>query len=272
MPDYEFPLTGSINLSCRLGGGSLAVHAEPGLAQARVTAQPRDPHADVLSRSTIELRGNQLVVHVPDEGAGFGHIGRRDDVDLVVYLPEGTPMRLAVGSADVTVHGLAGAIDSRTGSSTVTIDDIDGELASRTGSGDLRVRSVTGAVMCKGGSGDVELGEVGGDLTVTLGSGDLRLGSSGGSVRMRSGSGVTEIGSLSGDADVTSGSGRVSIGLAAGVQARLDARTGSGQVRTEMPLEQSASHGPAVRIRVRTGSGDITLHRASTAEVPVAAS
>lgn len=271
MSDYEFPLTGAINLSCRLGGGSLTIHAEAGLDTARVSAQPRDPHADVLSRSTIELRGNQLIVHVPDEGAGFGfgHTGRRDNVDLEVHVPEGTPIRLAVGSADVTVHGLTGAIDSRTGSSMVTIDDIDGELASRTGSGDLRVRSVTGSVMCKGGSGDVDLGEVGGDLAVTLGSGDLRVGRSGGSVRMRSGSGTTEIGSLSGDADVTSGSGRVCIALAAGVQARLDARTGSGQVRTEMPLEQSASHGLSVRIRVRTGSGDITLRRAVTAEVPV---
>lgn len=270
MPDYEFPLTGSINLSCRLGGGSLAIHAEPNLSHARVTAEPRHPDADVLSRSTIELRGNQLIVHVPDEGAGFGfgHTGRRDNVDLVVHVPEGTPMRLAVGSADVTVQGLAGAVDSRTGSSMVTIDDIDGELASRTGSGDLRVRSVTGAVLCKGGSGDVDLATVGGDLAVTLGSGDLRVGSTGGSVRMRSGSGTTEIGSLSGDADVTSGSGRVSIGLAAGVQARLDARTGSGQVHTEMPLEQSGCHGPAIRIRVRTGSGDITLRRAATAEVP----
>ena len=267
MPDFEFPLTGLINLSCRLGGGSLAVHAEPGLDRARVIAEPRDPGADVLSRSTIELRGNQLVVHVPDET--FGHTGRRDNVDLVVHVPERTPMRLAVGSADVTVHGVAGSIDARTGSSAVTIDDIDGELASRTGSGDLRVRSVTGSVMCKGGSGDVQLDDVGGDLAVTLGSGDLRLGSSAGSVRMRSGSGITEIGSLSGDADVTSGSGWVSIGLAAGVQARLDARTGSGQVRTEMPLEQSGGHGPAIRIRVRTGSGDITLHRAATAEVPV---
>ncbi|HEX4726442.1 MAG TPA: DUF4097 family beta strand repeat-containing protein [Jatrophihabitans sp.] len=270
MPDFEFPLTGPINLSCRLGGGSLAVHAESGLDRARVTAQPRDPRTDVLSRSTIELRGDQLVVHVPDEGAGFGHTGRRDDVDLVLHLPEGTPIRLAAGSAEVTVHGLVGAVDSRTGSSTVTIADIDGDLASRTGSGDLRVRSVTGSVMCKGGSGDVQLGEVGGDLAVTLGSGDLRLGTSGGSVRMRSGSGVTEIGSLSGDADVTSGSGRVSIGLAAGVQARLDARTGSGQVRTEMPLEESGGRGSAIRIRVRTGSGDVIVHRATAAEVPVA--
>ena len=71
--------------------------------------------------------------------------------------------------------------------------------------------------------------------------------------------------------DLTSGSGRVSIGLAAGVQARLDARTGSGQVRTEMPLEEMAGRGPAIRIRVRTGSGDVIVHRASTAEVRVPA-
>jgi hypothetical protein len=268
MSDFEFQLNGPINLSCRLGGGSLAVHTESGLQLARVSVQPRDPHADLLSRSTVELRGDQLIVHVPDEGSGFGHIGHRDNVDLVVHVPDGTPMRLAAGSAEVSVHGLAGTVDSRTGSSTVTIADIDGDLTARGGSGDLRVRSVTGAATCKGGSGDVQLGEVGGDLTVSLGSGDLRLGSSRGAVRMRSGSGTTEIGSLSGDADITSGSGRVKIGLAAGVQARLDARTGSGQVRTEMPLEDSAVAGPAIRIRVRTGSGDVTVHRAVAADAP----
>jgi hypothetical protein len=269
MSEFEFRLDGPINLSCRLGGGSLVVHAEPGRQVAQVTVEPRDPRADVLSRSTIELRGSQLVVHIPDEGSGFGHTGRRDEVDLTLRLPAGTAMRLAAGSADVTVHGRSGPMDVRTGSSTIVLDDVEGELSARTGSGNLRARSVTGAATCKGGSGDVEIDEVGGDVAVTVGSGDLRLGRTGGAVRLRSGSGTADIGSLSRDADLTSGSGSMTIGLAAGVQARLDVRTGSGQVRTEMPLENSPGNGPAIHLRARTGSGDVTVHRAVAAESPV---
>jgi DUF4097 and DUF4098 domain-containing protein YvlB len=268
MADYEFGLDGPISLSCRLGGGSLEIHAEPERQAAQVVAEPRDPRSDVLSRSTIELRGSQLIVHVPDEGSGFGHSGR-DNVDLTVWVPATTPMRLAAGSADITLHGRSGAMDVRTGSSTISLDEVEGELAARTGSGDLRARLVTGAVACKGGSGDVEIDTVGGDLAVTVGSGDLQLGTARGSVRLRSGSGTADIGSLSRDADLTSGSGSLTIGLAAGVRARLDVRTGSGQVRTEMPLENSAGDGPTITLRARTGSGDVTVRRAVVAEVPV---
>jgi hypothetical protein len=269
MSEFEFRLDGPIDLSCRLNAGSLVIHAEPGREVAQVTVEPRDPRADVLSRSTVELRGSQLIVHVPDEGSNFGHNGRRDEAELTVRVPAGTPMRLAAGSADVTVHGRSGAMDLRTGSSTIVLDEIEGELSARTGSGDLRARLVTGAATCKGGSGDVEIDRVGGDLTVTVGSGDLRLGSTGGTVRLRSGSGTADIGSLSHDADLTSGSGAMTVGLAAGVHARLDVRTGSGEVRTEMPLEHSAGSGPAIRLRARTGSGDVTVRRAVIAEAPV---
>jgi hypothetical protein len=269
MSEFEFRLDGPISLSCRLGGGSLVIHAEPGREMAQVVVEPRDPRADVLSRSTIELRGSQLIVHVPDEGSGFGHTGQRDDVDLTLRVPTATAMRLAAGSADITVHGRSGAMDVRTGSSTIVLDEVEGGLSARTGSGDLRARLVTGAATCKGGSGDVEIDQVGGDLTVSVGSGDLRLGTARGAVRLRSGSGTADIGSLSHDADLTSGSGAMTIGLAAGVQARLDVRTGSGQVRTEMPLEDSAGNGPAIRLRARTGSGDVTVCRAVVAEAPI---
>ena len=67
-----------------------------------------------------------------------------------------------------------------------------------------------------------------------------------------------------GDVDLASGSGAVSIGLPGGVTARLDVTTGSGNVRTDLPIADAAEvvRG-AITVRARTGSGDVRLFRAA---------
>ncbi|MCW2521899.1 MAG: hypothetical protein JWO63_234, partial [Frankiales bacterium] len=59
--------------------------------------------------------------------------------------------------------------------------------------------------------------------------------------------------------------GSFTVGLPPGRHARLDVVTGHGELRTEMPLEDSApSDGaPPFTIRARTGRGDVTIQRAA---------
>lgn len=270
MTDFDFPLTGPITLSCQLGRGSLTINAEPGRSTAQVQATACRAGSDVLQRSRIELQGDTLVVRVPNQesrlglGAVFGQANSKDEVDLVISLPAASPMQIRVGSADISLHGRSGNLDLGTGSSDITIDQVDGELNVRTGSGDLRLAEVTGAARIRSGSGEVRIGGAGGDLTASLGSGRFAVGTVRGAVALKSGSGSAELGSVERDVDLVSGSGSITVGLAAGVQARLDARTGSGQVHTEMPLASAPSQDrPAIAVRARTGSGNITVHRAA---------
>ena len=85
-----------------------------------------------------------------------------------------------------------------------------------------------------------------------------------GAVKWRSGSGDARIGAVYGDVDVASGAGAISLGLPAGVTARLNVQTGSGEVHSDLPIEERpTSEKGAITVRARTGSGDVHLFRAA---------
>ncbi|MEO6700507.1 MAG: DUF4097 family beta strand repeat-containing protein [Jatrophihabitantaceae bacterium] len=268
MSEFQFPLAGSINLNCRLGSGSLGVHAEAGCREARVSVTPRHSGSDVLQRSTIELHGNTLIVHVPNERGRTALTSifsphSEDEVDIVVTVPEGTATEVRFGAAEVNLHGRNGSLDLSGGAGDANVDQIDGEVRLHTGTGDVKISTITGQASVKTGSGQITLGEVNGDLVASVGSGRLELGVARGKVSMKAGSGGAEIGSVEQDVDLSSGSGSMTIGLAAGVPARLNARTGSGRVHTEMPMEEFAPSGQSgIEVKARTGSGNITIRRA----------
>jgi hypothetical protein len=61
----SFPLSGPIDLSCRLGVGTVTVHADEGITEAKVVLTARDAKSDFIERTTVELSGSTLVVHGP---------------------------------------------------------------------------------------------------------------------------------------------------------------------------------------------------------------
>jgi hypothetical protein len=272
MSTQTIPLTGPIELSCRLGVGTLRITAEEGRPDATVSLTPREQSSDVLDRTVVELRGRTLVVEAPrprgpllDLPLLMTHGRSRDWVDVEISVPSGTDMRLSSYQGDVTVHGRAGSVDVSTGASTIELDEVDGDLRLRYGSGACTVARVRKSVLVKGGSADLRLGDIGGAVTVACGTGNLDISRAEASVRMRTGSGAARIGVAEGDVDITSGSGDVSIGLLPGRIARLDVLTGSGQLHSDMPVEdRQPQAGASTTVRARTGSGDIHILRAAT--------
>jgi hypothetical protein len=105
---------------------------------------------------------------------------------------------------------------------------------------------------------------ISGSLQHGCGSGRLEVGEVHGSVRARSGSGSARLAAVYGDVDLASGSGAMTIGLPAGVAARLNVTTGSGRVRTDLPVEDTpAPAKETITVKARTGSGDVELFRAA---------
>jgi hypothetical protein len=266
-----FALSGPIELSCRLGSGAITVHADDGVAEAKVVLTTRDGRSDYLDRTTVELQGSTLVVHGPkprgplfDLPVFTGRFGERDAVDAEITVPAGTPMKIASWGADVVVKGRAGTTDIMSGSTTTEIDDVDGDLRLRYGSGPARAHRVTGSVVVRAGSSSLTFGDVAGAIEIGCGSGSLEVGAAGGRVRMRTGTGQATIGAASGDVDFTSGSGGLSVGLRRGQPARLDVVTGAGHLRSDLPVGDAPpqSTARAITIKARTGSGDVRIFRA----------
>jgi hypothetical protein len=266
MPVTTIPLSGPIDVVVRLGRGSLTVRTRDDATEAVVHLTPRGTGDDVLDRFTVDLEGHTLSVLGPRQGGLPDLLGgrRRDSVDVVLEVPVGTALKLSTVDADVVVTGRCGRADVATGSATITLDTVDGDLRLRYGSGDSRVNAVRGAATVKSGSGSARFGEVGGDLHCQFGSGSLDVTVARGSLHSRAGSGHVSVGAAHADVDVASGSGGVTLGVPAGVAAKFDVMTGSGRLRSDLPVADAPVAGARpITIRARTGSGDVHLVRAA---------
>jgi hypothetical protein len=264
-----FPVNGTINLVVRIGHGAVTVETEDDLAEARVQVTADKHGAELLAQTVVEMRGGALVVYAPRQGGifdlpVFGGWRNQRGLDVRVVVPSGTDVKISTFTAPIRIPGRVGDADLAFGSGEAAVRHVDGDLRVRYGSGTAKAVQVSGSVQLRSGSGDVELGEVGGNLTCGCGSGDLQARVVRGLVRSRCGSGSARLGEVHGDVDVASGSGGLEIGLPSGVSAQLDVHTGAGQVHSELPIESGPkSSNTAIRVRVRTGSGDVRVFRAA---------
>jgi hypothetical protein len=265
-PVTTIALSGPIDAVVRLGRGSLTVHTRDDATEAVVRLTPRGNGDDVLERFTVELQGHTLSVLGPRQGGLPDLFGgrRRDAVDVLLEVPSGTALKLSTVDADVLVTGRCGRADVATGGAAIALGTVDGDLRLRYGSGDSRVDVVRGSATVKSGSGSAWFGEVVGGLDCQFGSGSLDVTVARGPLHSRAGSGRVSVGAVYGDVDVASGSGGFTLGVPAGVAARFDVMTGSGRLRSDLPVDEAAAQGAtAITIRARTGSGDVHLVRAA---------
>lgn len=268
MSTRTFPLTGPINLQARLGRGSLTVHTQEDLTEARVELTPRHSNSDILERIVVELNGQTLFVTAPREGGLFDlpflASRSRDAIDVLVCVPTATAVKVSTFSANVVLRGLVGDVDVACAAADFGADHIGGDLRLRYGSGTCKIVQVDGSVESRSGSGTAKFGQINGSLNAACGSGQLVVRSVRGRARSRAGSGTFTLNAVHGDVDLASGSGPMNIGLPAGRPARLDLLTGSGRVDSELPIDGiPTTKGEPLSIRARTGSGDIRLFRAS---------
>jgi hypothetical protein len=260
-----FPLSGPINLAVRLGHGSVTVDAVDGLEQAAVEISgPREE----IDRIEVGMDGPTLMISGPRQNGVFDLIAERlrssAGVAVAVTVPTGTALQIVTFTADVTARGRCGGAEVGTGTGRIDLDEVDGDLQLRYGSTTAAVRRVSGSVVVRSGSGEARFGEILGELQSGSGAGRLQVGTVRGRVRARTGSGDAQLGAVYGDVDLASGSGGMSIGLPGGVTARLDVKTGSGKVRSDLPIaDQPKSSDGAITVRARTGSGNVRLFRAA---------
>jgi len=263
-----FPLTGPINLMVRIGHGSVTVAARDGLTEATVGLAPRQPGTHVTDRVFVGMHGPTLVVaqrRHSRRGDSFGGWRRgRDEIDVTIEIPTGTAVKIATAGADISVTGRCGGADVATGAANISLEALDGDLRLRYGTGECRIGTVTGSVHLRAGAGSAHLAEVGGRLECGFGSGELVADVVRGDVRSRASSGSAEVGAAYGDVDIASGSGSITLGVPAGISARLSVTTGSGQLQSDLPVEQGPAPGArTITVRARTGSGNVRLQRAA---------
>lgn len=286
MRSETFETPAEVRLDIRLGAGEVRLEtAESG--QTTVLLEPlrdNDASAAAVENARVEVRDHggrhEVVIDVRDRGRG---IFRNAEVLVAVTCPEGASVESKTGSAEVVGRGRFGSVEVETGSGDVEFGEIAGDArvdaASgdvqlgtigggarvNTASGDVQLRSVGGAAKINSASGDVIIRDVGGELAVNSASGDVLVREARGGVSVSTASGDQQIGSVAtGRVELKSASGDLKVGIAEGSTIWIDARSRSGEVRSELPVSElpPEGEGPTVELRANTMSGDITVARA----------
>jgi DUF4097 and DUF4098 domain-containing protein YvlB len=258
----SFPANGPIEADIRNESGSVEVIAAD-TNEVTYTISPgggRDAE-EAAQKTTVEFDHNKLVIRTPR-----WRFGRSYELDITVGIPTGSSAQVRTASADAECRGTFDRLTVETASGSVDAERVTGDAQLKSASGSIEVDSVAGDAQLRSASGDLTAGAIGRGAAETA-SGDISLGQVAGDITAGTASGSIQIAALSGPAKLNGVSGDIRVGLATGVSARLNMSSLTGDVRSELLVddERPAAQGEPIDISARTVSGDITIHSAAAA-------
>ena len=130
----------------------------------------REASRQAVEKALEELRGNELVIEVP-EHSRFGFRGGDAQVRVTVDAPKGAHISTRTASADARLLGELGSIDGVSASGALFAERVAGNVDFKTASGDLSVDGIGRNAKLNTVSGDVRVGSIGGRASV-----EARLG------------------------------------------------------------------------------------------------
>lgn len=266
----EFDTPEPLTLAIQLGAGHIEVTAGE---TATTHVEVEGPRADEFA---VTRHGNALAVVAP---RGHGFFGSREEHQVRVVVPTDSALAVQTSSADLRAQGSFATARLKTGSGSLDVDTVTGVLTAASGSGDIACGTAGGPLRVRTGSGAVEVGRAHEDVGISTGSGEIHLGQVHKTVAAKTGSGDVVVRRSDGIVTVTTGSGGVrvsqadrgevraktgtgtiAVGITAGTPVWTDISTGSGRVRSSLEsLGEPAPGQPYVRLRLKTGTGDIEL-------------
>ena len=253
----QFQADAPVEAEVKIGMGRVdAQRAEGGTTWASVEAidPAHEPSVRLAERSTITLVGSALRVDIPDSGRLF----RKAEVAVTFGLPAHSGLAVKGGAADVTVRGGVAGLAVKLGAGDVDVDEAEA-VAVKAGRTDVSV-GIGGDVAVSTGQGSLRADRVG-SAAFKAGQGSARLGRTDGAVVVKGGAVELELREAGpGEVVFQAGSGDATVGVAAGTTVELDLMSASGVVRCDLAPESSApSGGAGLRLRLRTGSGDLRV-------------
>lgn len=271
------------------------------VGEVRITASDRDDTvveilpsnelnpADMAAADHLRVQhtDGRIEIHTPTSWKLrlVGPSSKSGSVIITVDLPTGSRVEGDLAMGTFHTNGELGRSQFRTGMGDVRLDQVGplllttgygdlqvdtvlGDAELKTGSGRIRVGAVTGGALLRNANGSSEIESVGGDLRVKAANGDVHVGRAQASATVRTANGrirIDEIGR--GVVAAETGAGSVEVGVREGTAAWLDLASQSGDVRNGLePSAAPTATDDTVELRVRTGYGDVVIHRSATTE------
>lgn len=163
---------------------------------------------------THRREGDQLLIDMGgDSSFSYSLFGSEyARLEATLQLPDNLPVTVSVGSGDADVADV-NELKSHVGSGDLHVRRVAGAVSSSVGSGDIDVNDIGSLDLGSVGSGDFKGNGIRGDARIgSIGSGDVSLKNVGGSVRAETlGSGDLQVSDVGGDFSLgAKGSGDVS--------------------------------------------------------------
>lgn len=222
-------------------------------------------------RVEITIRGSVVEVHA------LRNRGMPNIVDYEVTVPRRMALRLDGVETEMTVEGVAGAIEIHTiegdvvvrgAGGAVNLHTVEGDVELEGGTGRVTIEAIEGDVRITGASGDIAVETVEGDVTLeNVESGDVDVGTVEGSIRY---AGTIRDG---GRYRLTSHEGDVILAAGAGLNATVSVATFDGSFVADPAFQVQVSEmrpgrrfsftlgSGAARIELETFDGEIRLER-----------
>ena len=269
MPTFDTPEPIAVRVESAAGSVRLvATDRDDTVVTVRAHDEARAADVRAADQTQVYYDNGKLTVSARRGFALF----RGGAIDIDIALPPRSRLKVSVAAADVRAEGAFADCKIASASGDVDVDDAEGNLKATTASGSITVQSVAGNASVATASGNATIGEVDGDLVFKAASGDLSVARLSGGLRAQTASGsITVTTAIRGAISAFTSSGEVGVGVVEGTAARLDLITGSGAVTNLMEAADGPAEGDdTLLIHVRTGSGDIDIHRAvaTPAELP----
>jgi Putative adhesin len=281
VPTFQTPEPISVNLELAVANIRIeASDREDTLVEVRPTDPAKPGDVTAAAETRVEHTGGGLLLKAPRRWKQYAPWRGGDSIDVQIDLPAGSAvrgeagvgslratgelgeLRFTIGVGEIRVEH-AGRVRLRTGAGDIVIDQAAGDAEITTASGAVEIGSVEGAAAIKNSNGDTWVGDVAGDVRASAANGTIAIDRPRAGVVAKTANGDVRLGTVvHGQIVAASGRGGVDIGVLDGVAAWLDLDTGFGRVSNALEAAGEPADGEAVVvIRVRTGYGDIAIHR-----------
>jgi DUF4097 and DUF4098 domain-containing protein YvlB len=263
MPTFDTPYPISVRIEA--GNGSIRLITTDRVDTV-VEVRPRDESrsSDVWAaeHTRVEFNDGRLAVTGAKRNLSLFRGGA---IDLEIALPSRSRLHASLESADMRAEGEFGDIRLASASGDVEVDVVAGKIKAANASGSFTIHTVEGSASVSTASGHVTIGNLDGDLKFKAASGALTVDRLRGNMKSRTASGsVAVAAAVYGAVSARTSSGEVALGVAEGTAVRLDILTGSGVVVNKLQPSDGPELGDeTLALQVRSGSGDVNIHRAS---------
>ncbi len=261
----HFETPGELWLDLRLQSGQIVLETVDGSETAvELDAGSSSEAQELEEGARIELLerggGHEVVVDVSRKRF---RLFERGEISLRVRAPHGAHVTVSTASADVDGRGRFGSLKAQLASGDLRFSDVGERADVKSASGDVEIDRIGGDASINTASGDVRVGRLSGEGTFRSASGDIALDVADGSVTVQTASGDQRLASVgAGRVTMQSASGDQLVGVRRGTRVHLEARTLSGDARSELDSSEAAEAGDVLELRATALSGDIRVVRA----------